>query len=336
MRQIYLLRFRSPRSRECRHLHPARIPTRSRSRPCSMPLLAPPSPPPAPASPPAAVLTQPTSPAPQPAQQPSAPTSGATGDSGTSDTGSGQTSGAQNQESSSTARNSSPTTNNAAGGNASDTAIANAVAARGSKQAVAAAKAAAANANRSRHRKHDGGGQSAGRLGQQRHKFRAGNPRTERIAGGNRIGASGGCCGNSSGDSRGDRGRQCAKLRADHIRLSRSGKQEECEWLTATIRAILTLRPPAEMPRQSRLRRPPIQRRLSRPPSSRALTLPPRRLHPMDRRRPQRLAHTYRRGQAHRGRTARLPMLRSPVSRLRLPRPVSQALNRTRMPRSQA
>ncbi|MFZ0373170.1 MAG: hypothetical protein WAL39_07630, partial [Xanthobacteraceae bacterium] len=81
---------------------------------------------------------------------------------------------------------------------------------------------------RNRHRKHDGGGQSAGRLGQQRHKFRAGNPRTERIAGGNRIGASGGCCGNSSGDSRGDRGRQCAKLRADHIRFSRSGKQEEC------------------------------------------------------------------------------------------------------------
>ncbi len=37
LRQIYLLWFRSPRSRECRHLHPTRTPTRSRSRPCSMP-----------------------------------------------------------------------------------------------------------------------------------------------------------------------------------------------------------------------------------------------------------------------------------------------------------
>ena len=104
----------------------------------------------------------------------------------------------------------------------------------------------------------------------------------------------------------------------------------------ATIKAILTLRLRAEMLRQHP-QRPPIQQSPSRPPSSRTPTSRPRRLHPLDRRRPRRLAHQYRGGQARRGRTARRPMPRSPVSRLRLlPRPVSQALNRTRMPRSRA
>ena len=101
----------------------------------------------------------------------------------------------------------------------------------------------------------------------------------------------------------------------------------------ATIKALLTLRLRPEMPRRSHPRRPPVQRRLSQPPSSRMLTLQLRRLQRMDRRQPQRLAHKYGRGLACRGRTTRLPMPRNPVSRLRS---VSQAINRTRMPRLRA
>ncbi len=128
---------------------------------------APPGPPPAPASPPAAMLTQPTSPSPQPAQQPSAPTSGAAGDSGTSDTGSGQTSGAQNQGSSSAAGNDgsrAPSSQQCGWyGQAPATPRLRTPAPHAAANRPLLPRRQLRRTQRDRHRKRDGGGQSAGR-----------------------------------------------------------------------------------------------------------------------------------------------------------------------------